>query len=140
MRQRLRQLGIGVKEVTIVTVIIVTFALISIATYRAYQRRQYYQTLVQAVTPYKKAIEECFIATGDLDACNNNQHGVPDLIPEQNQHAIKHIIVKHGVICLVPQEAGMVHADDVLQLTPCIVAGDIAWKSSGKSVGKGYAN
>lgn len=99
----LLQYGFSLIELMIVVAIIGVLAMIAIPSYQNYTNKAKFIEVVQAVSPFKLAVESCMHEQGDLSLCANGadgsaENGIPPAI--QNDDAlktyVKNVSVKPG--------------------------------------------
>lgn len=132
--------GFSLIELMIVVAIIGILAMLIVPSYQVYVRRAHYIEVVQAATPYKMSIQECFQVTNQLSDCGAGQNGVPTGT-DTSQGLVSAITVSaSGVIRVTPKTRyGLTEADDYT-LTPVVKRGRLHWISGGGGVAHGYAN
>jgi type II secretory pathway pseudopilin PulG len=64
----------------VVIVIVLVVAKIGAAAYQKYVVRARFSEVINAVNPYKKAIEECAMNTGDLNVCVSGINNIPAIL------------------------------------------------------------
>lgn len=136
------KLGFSLIELLIVIAIMSILVAIAIPSYQIYTRRAHYTEVVNAATPYKLGVEECFQITGTLTDCSDGKNGVPpNFNAEQADGMVATIQVPaQGEIIVTPQEKHGIVASDTYILTPHIQQGMLRWQTSGGGVAQGYAN
>ena len=127
-------------ELMIVVAIIGILVAIIIPSYQVYIRRAHYVEVIQAATPYKMSIQECFQVTNDLDDCGADQNGV--IANDTTPHGMiqSAIIDSAGKITITPLAKYGITAADNYTLTPVVKRGQLRWISGGGGVAHGYAN
>jgi type IV pilus assembly protein PilA len=108
--------------------------------YQKYTRKAYYTEIIQASSPFKLGIEECFQLTNDLKSCLPGKNGVPKNIEAAAGLADKISVGDNGTITIVPHNLHGIKSTDTYILTPTIENNQLVWKTSGGGVDEGYAN
>lgn len=134
--------GFTLIELLIAIAIIGILTAVAIPSYKNYTRKAHFTEVVQATSPYKLGIEDCFQATGDLTNCQAGKNGVPkNLEAGTGPDLIDSIIVgDKGVISVTPRVKYGITAKDTYILTPTATNGYLTWDTSGGGVDNGYAN
>jgi type IV pilus assembly protein PilA len=133
--------GFTLMELMIVIAIIGILVAIAIPSYKNYTRRAHYSEIVQAASPYKVGIEECFQMLGGLNNCQAGQNGIPPMIAHgKGSGLIDELSVSSGIIKIIPQEKYGILSVDTYELIPKIENDILVWSSGGGGVTKGYAN
>jgi type IV pilus assembly protein PilA len=135
-----RENGFSLIELMIVVAIIGILAVLVIPSYQVYIRRAHYVEVVQAATPLKMSVQECFQVTNELSECGAGQNGVPTGAAETNGIIKTALINSAGKITVTPQEKYGLSAADAYTLTPVVKRGQLLWISGGGGVAHGYAN
>ncbi|MGD9153279.1 MAG: pilin [Gammaproteobacteria bacterium] len=131
-------LGFTIIELLITLAIIAIIAVIAIPSYMNYTRRSYYNEVVQAASPYKLGVSECYHTTGALTNCDAGSNGVP-AARTTAAGAVASIAVTNGVITVTPVAAHGITAADTYILTPTVNNNILTWTVSGGGVTAGYA-
>lgn len=134
--------GFTLIELLIAITIVGILVAIAIPSYQNYTRRAHYTEIVEAISPYKLGVEECYQMTSDLSACQSGQNGVPlNIITGKGSGLIDSITtVTGGIITIVPRVKYGFTAQDTYILTPSVENSRLIWVSSGGGVTNGYAN
>lgn len=141
MRKPVPVNGFTLMELMIVVAIIGILVLLAIPKYQNYTRRAHYAEVVQAASPYKLGVEECFQITGALDNCNAGINGVPPAIASgEGNHLVDTIEVSAGQIIITPLEKFGITTTDTYVLSPTVHNDALAWASGGGGVTAGYAH
>lgn len=134
-------LGFTLIELLIAIAIVGIITAIAMPSYQTYTRKAHYTEIVQATTPFKLGVEECYQLTGELKGCESGKNGVPKNI-ESNAGIglIDGISVASGVITATPRALYGIKATDTYILTPTAKNNQLTWASSGGGVEQGYAS
>lgn len=96
------QAGFTLFELMIVIAIIAILTAIGLPAYQGYVQKAALTDMLQAMVPYKTAIELCSLENGGLGQCNNGSNGVP---ADKTTRYVQKITVADGVITLIGQNA-----------------------------------
>lgn len=134
--------GFTLIELMVVIAILGILATIAVPSYRTYTRRAHYTEVVQAVAPYKLAVEACFQTTADLNNCKAGKYGIPQNMKYKDGNSLIDTIEvdEDGKITAIPRELYGITSHDDYILTPIPNNERLEWSASGGSVVAGYAN
>lgn len=134
-----RRFGFTLIELMITIAIIGILAAIALSSYQSYTRRAYYVDVINAVAPYKAAVEVCIQRSGALAGCSAGASGIPAAITTPVS-GVASLSVANGVITAVPVAQYGIVAGDTYILTPTLSSTGITWAASGGGVTNGYAS
>lgn len=132
--------GFSLIELMIVVAIIGILVAVAIPSYQLYIRRAHYVSIVQAATPFKVSVQECFQVTSDLSECGAGQNGVISNRTQASGQIKSVIIDPNSTITVTPEDKYGLSNKDTYTLTPMIKEGQLHWISGGGGVARGYAN
>ena len=132
--------GFSLIELMIVVAIIGILVAIILPSYQIYIRRAHYVEIVQATTPYKMSVQECFQITNDLNECGSGKNGIMTSNTSLSSMIQSIQIDNAGKIIVIPASKYGLTADDDYVLTPMVKQGQLFWTSGGGGVTHGYAN
>lgn len=124
-----QQAGFTLFELMIVIAIIAILTAVGLPTYQGYIQKAALTDMLQAMVPYKTAIELCSLENGDLRRCDNDSNGIP---ANKSTRYVQKIAVTDGIITLTGQNAlqGL-----TVTLIPTLdsTSGDLIWQRTCKS-------
>lgn len=133
-----RVFGFTLIELMITIAIVAILAAVAIPSYVGYTRRAYYSELVNATSPYKVGVVECYHDLGTLTGCSAGSNHIPAAITAATG-AVATLAVANGVITATPIVAHGIVAADTYILTPTVSGTTLTWVASGGGVTAGYA-
>jgi len=134
--------GFTLIELLIAIAIIGILTALAIPSYQSYTRRAHYTEVIQASTPFKIGVEECYQFGGDLQECYADKDGVPKNIEAGSGVGLTDSIIvsKGGVITITPRNLYGIKDSDTYILTPEVKNNNqLVWARSGGGVTSGYA-
>ena len=135
-----KESGFSLMELMIAIAIIGILSGVAIPSYQRYTKRAHFSEVIQAATPYKVAVEECYQYTGTLNKCNSGENGIPIEETRDNTHSIIHSIsTQGGTITMTPNEQHGITAHDTYILTPEVSHSQLFWSTSGGSIASGLS-
>jgi len=134
--------GFTLIELLIAIAIVGILAAIGIPSYQSYTRKAHYTEIVQASSPYKLGIEECYQVNGGLDVCKAGTNGVPQNISSGDGVGLVDsiLVTDTGIITITPKSQYGIKDTDTYILTPTEENNQLVWVASGGGVTNGYAN
>jgi type IV pilus assembly protein PilA len=138
----MKRYGFTLIELLIAITIVGILMAIAIPSYQNYTRKAHYSEIVQAASPFKLGIEECYQTMNDLAVCQAGKNGVPGNIESNNGGGLvdRIIVEDKGKITVTPKDLYGIKPEDIYELTPTENNNQLIWKTSGEGVTKGYAN
>ncbi len=132
--------GFSLIEMMIVVAIIGILIGIAIPSYTLYIRRAHYVEVVQAATPLKISLQECFEMMNELTDCTAGKNGVMSNQTEASG-LIKSIFMdsSHKITVTPIPKYGFKETDTYV-LIPFVKENRLLWSSGGGGVANGYAN
>lgn len=76
-QQKHAQQGFTLIELMIVIAIIGILAIIAVPQYQTYTKKARFTEVISATSPYKLAVEQCYVEQGALTNCTSGSNGVP---------------------------------------------------------------
>ncbi|KAA9002585.1 prepilin peptidase-dependent pilin [Affinibrenneria salicis] len=95
-----KQQGFTLAELMVVIAIIAILSSIGLPAWQGYLRKAALTDMLQAMVPYKTAVDLCALESGDIAGCSAGSQGIPD---GKSSRYISKIVVDKGVITLSGQ-------------------------------------
>lgn len=89
--------GFSLFELMIAMVIIAILTAIAIPAYQNYIKKAAMTDMLQLSSPYRTAVEICFIESGELKSCQSGSNHIP---PSKSSNYVSMISVNQGIITL----------------------------------------
>jgi len=134
--------GFTLIELLIAIAIIGILTAIALPSYQKQVRKAHYTEIIQATSPLKLSIEECFQITDDLKQCKAGKKGIPNNIKIKSPKSLvaSISITNNGAIKVTPRDLYGIKPTDTYILTPTAKNNRLTWESSGGGVTNGYAH
>ncbi|MBK5143325.1 prepilin peptidase-dependent pilin [Budviciaceae bacterium BWR-B9] len=97
-----QQAGFTLFELMIAIAIIAILTAIGLPAYQGYIQKAALTDMLQAMVPYKTAVELCALEGGELSQCSNGNSGIPTT---KETRYVSRITVANGVISLAGKNA-----------------------------------
>jgi type IV pilus assembly protein PilA len=131
--------GFTLIELMITVTIVAILAAVALPSYVSYTRRAHFSEVVDATSPYKEGVVECYQNAGSLATCNGGSNKIPANVTSA-QGAVQSITVSAGVITVVPVAENGILASDTYILSPTVTNNTLIWTASGGGVSNGYGS
>ena len=137
------QKGFTLVELLIVLVILGVLATLAVPAYLEQSKRTKFAEVVNATSPYKLAVEACYIARGALADCDAGAYGVPAAVTGGDGY-LNDISVTDGVITAdgdggtFGYSAGSTEYTYILTPTTASSGASLTWAATGTCSAPGY--
>jgi type IV pilus assembly protein PilA len=131
-----KTLGFTLIELLIVVAIIAILAAIAVPSYLTYTRKAYFSEVIQAIAPFKLAVESCYMAQGGgaaVTQCAAAQNGVPANVTTGQGNVGSISVSSAGVITATGSALHALSSETYI-LTPQPTNGVLIWTESGTCV------
>lgn len=130
--------GFSALEVIIVLSVLIIFGAAAIPAYYDYERRIYFNNVIQITAPYKTAVEACYKKTKNFSNCSGGQNAIPANLSKTEN--FENLQTTKGAIVVTPLVIYGILKTDQYILTPSVEpkTKNVVWVNGGDATKKQY--